>query len=418
MKNSFIPKLITTVGLLSLLNACTTTEQKSATTSPSPTVATSPAQTTTATNTASGAPTESPVATNSPAASPSLEAKTDFDPTRAAHLTDTARLLAGLKLDDKSSFANVQKTNAWLNHRSFLNNSWSQLDSQQLSKVRKWGETELASINSSSPNVFYPFSGPDFLYAYSLFPNAKEIVMVGLEPVGKIPDFSELSELQRNQKLLEARNSLYAILKFSFFRTNDMKVDLAQQGVIPVLFLFMARTNNKILDAQYVGINKEGQIEKFAKGMIPGVRINFLPQGETTPRTLYYFSTDLSNDGLAKNPAFAQYVKSIDKPVTYLKAASYLMHYDNFSKVKNLILAQSSHLLQDDSGMPLKSIPKDQWDLNFYGVYNGPISLFSNFYQSDLKAAYSKDKDKKPLNFGIGYRFGVNDSNLMLANRK
>ncbi len=410
MKNFLIPKLILTVGLLSLVNACTGANNQSATT----------------TGTSSPVATESPVtppATQSPVItaalpSPSPETKSDFDPQRAAHLTDTARLIAGLKLDDKSSLASVQKTKAWLNHRSFLNNSWAQLDSQQLSKVRKWGKTELASINATSPNLFYPFSGPDFLYAYSLFPQAREIVMVGLEPVGTIPDFSKLSESQRNQKLLEARNSLYAILKFSFFRTNDMKVDLDKQGVIPILFLFMARTNNKIVDAQYVGINKEGKIEKFAKGMIPGVKINFLPEGETTPRTLYYFSTDLSNDGMKKNPQFATFVKSIDRPVTYLKAASYLMHYDNFSTIKNLILAQSPHILQDDSGMPLKSFPKDKWDLDFYGVYNGPISLFSNFNQPNLKAAYKQAKDKKPLNFGIGYRFGVNDSNLMLANRK
>lgn len=394
--NKKVTALIATLGILGLLQSCANVEGKKADNQ-------NPTQNTQEV-------TKNPQQATDPLA--------QFDQAKSQRLTDTAKLLAGKKVDDNSEFADLQKTDVWQNHRNFLENSWAKLDKQQISKVRKWSDEQLKTINSHSPSVFYPFSGPDFLYAYSLFPQGKEYVMVGLEPVGTLPDFSKLSTGQKQQKLAEVRNALYALLQFSFFRTNDMKVDMANQGVIPPLFVFLARTNNQILDVEFVGIDKTGTVQKMAKGMVPGVKISFLPQGEKTPRNLYYFSTDLSNDGLKKTPGFTEFVKKIDHPVTYLKAASYLMYNDSFSNIRNTILAQSNHVLQDDSGMPVKYFDKQKWDLNFYGNYTSPIGLFSNRYQPDLKKIYQSDKSIKPINFGIGYKFGVNESNLMLANRK
>ncbi len=341
-----------------------------------------------------------------------------FDQVKSAKLTDTAKLLAGMEVDSQSSLAKVQQVQGWNSHQNYYKNAWSQLENRQLRKVRKWREKELQAINATSPSIFYPFSGPDFLYSFSLFPKAKQMVLVGLEPVGKVPDFAKLSANESTTALSKARSSLSEILQFSFFRTNDMKVDLQKQGVLPILYVFMARTNNRILDLQYIGLDKSANIGQFQKGMVPGVKISFVPQGESNPRTLYYFSTDLSNSGLKKHPELKQFVSKLDNPVTYLKAASYLMYDGSFSNIRDTILANSSYLLQDDSGMPLKSFNNSKWDLKFYGAYSRPIGLFSNRYQSDLRRVYTSNQNIQPLDFGIGYKFGVNQSNLMLAKTK
>jgi hypothetical protein len=193
---------------------------------------------------------------------------------------------------------------------------------------------------------------------------------------------------------------------------------LDKQGVLPILYIFLARTKNRILNVQYIGLDKDGKVQQFEKGMVSGVKIAFAAEGETEARNLYYFSTDLSNDGLKKRPEFVKFVNQLDNKVTYLKAASYLMHNESFSEIRNLILAGSNYLLQDDSGMPLRSFASSQWNLKFYGSYTRPIGLFSNSYQADLRKVYQSDKSIKPLNFGIGYKFGANESNLMLAAAK
>ncbi|MBO3463346.1 hypothetical protein G7B40_015820 [Aetokthonos hydrillicola Thurmond2011] len=353
-----------------------------------------------------------------PAPHSSQKSKPIFDQSRSEHLTNTAKFISGMKVDSNSDLNRFQNNDSWLSYQKAFDNAWSKLENQQLVKVRQWSQQELQQIHSDSWSIFYPFSGPDFLYAYSFFPKGKEYVLVGLEPVGSVPDLASLSESKRNLKLQEIRSSLYAILQFSFFRTNDMKVDLQKQGVLPILYVFLARTQNRILDMQEVGIDKSANIQPFKKGMIPGVKIMFAQEGESQTRTLYYFSSDLSNEGLKKQPQFSQFINKLDKKFTYLKAASYLMHGDDFSQIKNLILAESSYLLQDDSGMRLKEFDLSKWKLKFYGTYTSPIRMFAHDYQPNLRKIYQSDKSIKPLNFGIGYQFGVNSSNLMLAEAK
>lgn len=338
-----------------------------------------------------------------------------FDQNKSELLTNTAKFIAGIEVDSNSPLAQYQNNGSWVSHRKFFDDAWSKLTNKQLTKVKKWSQQELKQINAVPMSIFYPFSGPDFLYAYSFFPKGKEYVLVGLEPVGSVPDLASLSESKRELKLQEVRSSLYAILQFSFFRTNKMKVDLQKQGVLPILYVFLARTDNRILDVQNIGLDRNANIQPFQKGMISGVKIAFVPKGESQARTLYYFSTDLSNDGLQDRPEFSKFVSKIDKKVTYLKAASYLMYSDTFSQIKKQILAESSYVLQDDSGMPVNAFDSSKWQLKFYGQYTRPIGLFAKRYQPDLRKIYLTDKSVKGLNFGVGYQFGVNNSNLMLA---
>jgi hypothetical protein len=345
---------------------------------------------------------------------PSMAVQAKLDEAKAEDLTNTAKFLAGMQVT-KSQLAKLQQSSNWRSHQQFFNNAWSKLESRQLQRIRNWSQQELNQINATSPSIFYPFSGPDFLYAYSLFPQARQYVLVGLEPVGIIPNLSNLSESQRNLKLQEIRSSLYAILQFSFFMTNNMKVDLKQQGVLPILYVFLARTQNRIINMEYIGLDKNAKIQKYQEGMVPGVKIDFVGKGEERARTLYYFATDLSNSGLERRPEFSQFVKNVGEKVTYLKAASYLMYNDGFSTIRNQILAQSSQILQDDSGMPLTAFYRSKWNLKFYGSYTSPIGLFANRYQPNLRRIYQTDKNIEPLDFGIGYKYETNNSNLMLA---
>lgn len=347
-----------------------------------------------------------------------------------SNYTEAARFLAGMKVEGTSPLVKSEKEKSWQSHASFFDYAWKKLENQQLAKVRKWSSTELAALNDSSAPIFYPFSGPDFLYVYSFFPKASEYVLVGLEPVGEIPSFDKIaksSEIGTNLRWLES--SMADVMQLSFFKTKNMAKDFREsklKGVLPILLVFLARTNNTIQDVQYIELNKDGTVQTLnnvqkgigGKKAVSGVKIDFVPPGEYTSRSLYYFSTDLSNEGLKKTPEFNTFVQSLPQPITYLKAASYLMYQNGFSNIRNLILSQSGSLLQDDSGMPVKYFDRSKWNFKFYGTYTGPIGLFKNSYQSDLRKIYQTDKTVKPLDFGIGYQYRVNHSNLMLATSK
>ncbi|MBV9389362.1 MAG: hypothetical protein JOZ78_23310 [Chroococcidiopsidaceae cyanobacterium CP_BM_ER_R8_30] len=344
------------------------------------------------------------------------------DLAKMVKLTNEARFLAGMKVGEKSSLATQEKSQVWESYAAFFNDSWDRLEKQQLAPIRKWSTQQLKPVYQTSKFIFYPFSGPDFLYCYSFFPQGNTYVLAGLEPVGYLPTLEKTSTAEIANNLQKIEQSLGAILRWSFFRTNDMKQDLSEQGVLPILFVFLARTNNKIQNVQYIGLDKDARIQILDKDnkekLLPGVKIEFVPSGSSEIRSLYYFSVDLSNSALKKAPEFDRFIQKFGKPISYLKAASYLLHYEGFSNIRNLILSQSTSVLQDDSGIPVKYFSDSKWILKFYGNYTRPIALFSNEYQPELRNIYQSKANVKPLYFGIGYQYRVNNSNLMLAIKK
>jgi hypothetical protein len=99
---------------------------------------------------------------------------------------DAARFLAGLPGKSDGWFAGLERTPAWQSYAALLRRTWGELDASHFQPVRAFQERELSSIHSGSSFVFYPFSGPDVLYATLFFPNCRLFVLAGLEPVGSL----------------------------------------------------------------------------------------------------------------------------------------------------------------------------------------------------------------------------------------
>lgn len=87
--------------------------------------------------------------------------------------------------------------------------------------------------------------------------------------------------------------------------------------------------------------------------------------------------------------------------------------------VRNVILNQSEHVIQDDSGIAFHYFTESNraWSYTFYGSYIRPIAMFSAFYQADLDSTY-KQQGSKNIGFGIGYNFRDKNSNFMIATKK
>jgi len=337
---------------------------------------------------------------------------------------DISRHLAGLKQEERTSLKNLDSLQSWITYAHNIEKSWNKLDSNRLLKMKVFSSEELKEANTNATELFYPFSGPDFLNAFAFFPSSKKLTLIGLEPVGTVPDSIEI----RSPEYFKSLNkSLYAILNFSFFRTLSMAVDLKAEdldGALPLIMVFIARTDNRIIDIKHVEVDTIGNILPVSivdsVKKVKGVEVKFITNGTDEIKTLYYFSADISDQGIRKHPEIKKMFDQLNSNITYLKSASYLMHKDYFSIVRETILSKSKYVLQDDSGIPLKYFDRSTWDLTFYGNYNSPIPMFSRWYQQELKDAYDKTKNPgvKPLAFGIGYSHKANQSNLMLAKKK
>lgn len=326
----------------------------------------------------------------------------------------SAKGLAGVK----SSAGDLwEGTKEWQKYKAALDGKWAYLNRIRLNAMKSWGGSALGGIRSETGNVFYPFSGPDTLYADTLFPNSKVLIMAGLEPVGSMPDLNKLKKDGKLGPYLDRiETSLFTILAASFFKTKDMKNDFNNElvdGLLPVIIVFLARQGYSIDDIQFVALDHDGNLHvRGEKSGAPGVQVTY---GDG--RTLLYFQADLGNDGLHDNPGFVKLMHRLSPGVTYLKAASYLLYEDYFSTIRNAILNDSLAVVEDDSGIPLKYFKQDQWTVIPYGDYTGPIPLFKEHYQPDLNEYYHKTPHDQ-LAFGSGYKFSASVSSLLVAKKK
>jgi hypothetical protein len=216
-----------------------------------------------------------------------------------------------------------------------------------------------------------------------------------------------------------------SLLSYSFFITQKMKVQLHEgpvYGTLPLLYVFLARTGKVINDVTLVSLDDAGNLieggtdtpgrGKERRSAATGVRITF-SDGDGPQQTLYYFSTDLS-DGSFGRSGFATFCAKLGPADSFIKSASYLLHKSSFNGVRKFLLDHSATILQDDSGVPLAYFNRQGWHVRPFGRYAGPLSIFPGAYQSNMAELF---RNATPINFGIGYRWRNNESNLLLAQK-
>jgi len=331
----------------------------------------------------------------------------------SASADDTARFLAGMQPSADSPLA---RDKAWQHHADQFNSAFDKVDKAQLSKIRTWSSE---TLTARRPAMFYLFSGPDFLYANAFFPDASTYVLAGLEAVGEIPDLMKLPRGSISSELSNLRTSLRTVLSVSFFITKRMRDELHSSrlsGALPILYVFLARSGKTIREVSLVNLDAMGEVRMGdgakEKSEARGAKIVFA-NSDGRVQTLYYFSTDLSNDGFKKS-GFPKFCEQFGNGDSFIKSASYLLHNRRFTQARDFLVDHSALILQDDSGVPLAQFDAKKWRFRPFGRYLVPLDIFPGTSQPRLKELYQKGQPS-PIPFGVGYRWRPNESNLLLA---
>jgi hypothetical protein len=337
--------------------------------------------------------------------------------------------VAGLPLEANSPF---KKYDTLSNYKVFagdLEKSWSKIDASRFSKMRDWSKTELVEANKDHTDLFYPFSGPDFVNAYNLFPKADNYTLIGLETIIPFPDLETYNKKMVDNYFFSVAESIEDLLEKSYFLTRRMAKDFQRgkaEGILPALCLFIVRTGHTITDIQRVSLDEDGKfvlsnIDSVGAKAIRGVKVSFFNPTENRLKNVYYFRQDASDSGLKQSPNFLKFLQNLPTCNAYFKSASYLLHFPYFTTMRPIVLEKARFILQDDTGMPFKFLDRNKWDLTLYGVYDKPIKDFTYMGQKDMKAYYDSLKAAnavKSMPFDLGYHWGTKDNNLMRAIKK
>ncbi len=341
-------------------------------------------------------------------------------PSQSAALNDVARVLAGLPaLTGQNAFAEVRERPAWRSHAQSMNGLFNEFSARHGHPVAAWAGTHLGKLQGAN-SVFYPFSGPDFLFAHLFFPNAETYLMCGLEGCEPLPEWKTLSEGDVNSGLQGLVGGLDNLLQYSYFITKEMRQDFQAtrfRGVLPVFLVFLARTGHVVESINAVRLDGSGSpvILPAAQATVPGLLIRFRGASGQSKR-LFYFTQDLGDGACRRDGPFLRFAASLGRPAAFAKSASYLMHEPYFSNVREFIFSRSIGIVQDPSGIPYREFATHGWRTQLYGNYQRTLDIFQEYEQTDLRSAYlNPDNGAQPINFGIGYLTLPSTTSLMVA---
>ncbi|MFZ2278821.1 MAG: hypothetical protein WAW39_13520 [Prosthecobacter sp.] len=331
-------------------------------------------------------------------------------PTHSGSINDISRLFAGLD----SSYSQTAAVTA---HKQRMDSLWAAHQNLRRGPLQSWASEEIGDIRNANA-MFYPFSGPDFLFASALFPSAETYVLCGLEPAEPLPRLSDLSQSEIDAGLTGLHNAVANIMQNGYFITTEMRSNLQAtrfRGVLPLLMAFMSRTGHTVDSVDTVRLDGAGNVTLSGSSGNTGLMIR-CRSGFGSSKRVFYFRQDLSNGGVTPSGPFLTFVSRLGRVPAFLKSASYLMHESGFSNIRDYLLRHSSAIVQDPSGIPFRDFSRYGWNLWLYGNYRGTLEIFSGHQQPDLVAAYSSGKYLvKPLNFGIGYLMNPQMTSLMVG---
>lgn len=331
-------------------------------------------------------------------------------------LTDFASIISGIA--PMKNYSEIAISQGWLNMKNELDSEWALVDTNKISKIKTW-VTKTNYLPKDSVTLFYPFAGGDALYSNCFFPTSKKTIMIGLEPIGSVgkdlkADSSCLNYIKKIKK------ALYTSNRSGYFMTISMNAELHQNdlnGTLPLLLFYARRQGLMVSKIEYFKLDSMGTEQMATQAEALGVTLTLCNPDQTHKKIIQYISTDISNGGLQKNFGLQNYIKSINGKCVFLKAASYLLHQTSFSTIRDLILANTKTLLQDDSGVPFNFLNDSTWNVQLFGKYTKPIGLFAGRIQPDLKKAFATNAPAE-LPFRIGYNISHNEPHLILSQKK
>lgn len=351
------------------------------------------------------------------------EAPANYDP----RFDIISSLIAGIKPNgDTKPYGSADTLKSWKDFAQNFDASMKDLDTRRHASMKEWAKTELKEANASDKPLFYPFSGPDFINAYTLFPNASSYILVAGELPGELPDLAKMNNNQKQQYFNSVQVSLNDLFRKSYFITSHMGRDLYRvSGTVPIMCIFLKRTGCTITDIKKVALDSAGNFFEYTKlastqDVAYGAKISFMAPGSNKIRTLYYLSTNLVDARIKANKGFSAYLKKLGRVNTYLKAASYCMHdHVQFNLIRDAVLDNSDCVLQDDSGIAYRDfLAKKVFDIQLYGEYAKPTKDFPWIREPELEKAYKDSSLVKPLPFEGGYRVDSKKYNQLKATIK
>jgi hypothetical protein len=340
--------------------------------------------------------------------------------------TATAQILAGIvPARGAPAIDRLVEADVFAEHQKWMADQWNQVK-ERIGAMENWRKGEVKVLGRARKTMLYPFSGPDFLNAYTLFPGHYRYIFFSLERPGVLPDLESVAPVQFGKLLEDVRSAFRDIFQRNYFITDYMSKQLTTpwiRGTVPVIATMMALMDRRIVRIEPVDLFPELTRAydipnaKRPRRVMRAVRIEFRAANGGAPQWLYYISVDATDWQLEFYPGFLDWIKRHGSVSVLLKSASYLLHDHQFEKTRDMILSTADYVIQDDTGLPYRYLNHPPWHVKLYGRYTKPIKALRYGYQADLESAYESVRALPELPFPFGYHWRGKKSGILVGSR-
>ena len=281
--------------------------------------------------------------------------------------TDIARVLGGMPPMTTGAFARVLATPTWRAYESEARSRWSVAWSSRWEPVRRWADVELKNPAGRCQTLLHPFGETAFLPSYLMFPACEGYVLVGSEPIGQMPAFTEASASRVAAMADEVRRSFPEVFAQGAGARRGAQSPTARLGALRSMLVQLARLDARIVHASRFDLSSNGRpLEAIpirgGNARPAALSLTFeVPGGR--PQSLVYLPAALDDASIRRRPGVWTFLK-LQAPFTTLLAPAGDLGGDRASILRELVLDQSRAILQDRPAIPEHLLGPRRWTIS------------------------------------------------------
>jgi hypothetical protein len=278
------------------------------------------------------------------------------------------------------------------------------------------------------PRLVYPFGGGDLLTALVAFPTASEITTLSLESAGDPRAIDTLVPGELAATLSEVRQKVSHLLSVGHSKTIDMRTTGRNKFPGDLMYSLVALTLHdlEVVSVRFFRVGPDGETRYVtaadvdstktdgARSLFSDMEIVFQARNQGGGRRVFrHIAVNLDDTHLEADPSVLRHLEAKGRVVAMTKAASYLLWWKEFGKIRDYLLHHMVWMVSDSTGIPpdearaagFEQIPFGRFDGPFLGGGNRPTEAFRKLWADD----------PGPLAFRFGYPDRAGQNHLLIT---
>jgi len=298
----------------------------------------------------------------------------------------------------------------------------------------------------------YPFGGGDLSSALAVYPDATELTTISLEAAGDVRVIDAIKSAKLDEEVDQIGNEIHRLYYAAHSTTKSLQAashaelpgtimfalaGLAVHGMEPVALRYfdiepdgsLSYLSNAQLDERAAEFAKKAgataprkvthywyeQVSAFAN-----VEIRFRPRSDPRAalRTYRHIVANLDDSHMAADDRVLRHLRAKGKVAVMTKAASFLLWYDDFSRIRDYLLRNAAWMISDASGIPPSHAEPAGFEEITYGEFTGPYFIIDDKNTRAEFVKLWKSQPHRDLPFRFGYPDADKHNHLMVMRRK